>query len=179
MLAQGAAATAKRNDMKYRIVGADGKTYGPVGLEQVRWWIVEGRAESRTPVFVEGASDWTFLGLLPELAADFAASPPTIAAAKPLAPSSRGTNAFAVAGLICSLLSWTGCFCCCCLPFNLLGVVFSLIALAQISSQPEPQEGRVLAIIGLVLSVANLLFLFGGALLQAAFGNNTISWNFQ
>jgi hypothetical protein len=162
--------------MKYRIVGVDGKTYGPVGLEQIRQWIFQGRAESRTPVFVEGASDWTFLGLLPELAADFAASPPTIAAAKPLAPSSRGTNGFAVAGLVCSLLSWV---CCCCLPFNLMGIVFSLIALAQISSQPEPQEGRVLAIIGLVLSVANLLFLFGGTLLQAAFGNNSISWNFQ
>src|ERR1039458_1173823 len=146
----------------YRIIGTDGKTYGPVALEHLRQWIAQGRAESRTPVFVDGASDWTFLGLLPELAGDFAGTPPCIGAVKPVAASARGTNGFATAGFICGLLAWT---CCCCAPFNLLGLVFSIIALAQISSQAEPQEGRALAIIGLVLSGANLLFGLGFGLL--------------
>jgi hypothetical protein len=157
--------------MKYRIVGADGKTYGPVGLEQIRQWLSEGRAESRTPVFVEGASDWTTVGALPELAA--AVSPPAIEAVKPGMASARGTNGFATAGLICGLLSWT---CCCCPLVNLLGVVFSIIALVQISSRPEPQEGRLLAIIGLVLSGANLGFGVILLLLQMAFGSTTINW---
>jgi Domain of unknown function (DUF4190)/GYF domain 2 len=162
--------------MKYRIVGADGKVYGPIGLEQIRQWIAQGRVESRTPVYVEGASDWTFLGLLPELAAEFTAAPPAVAAARPVPVVSRRTNGFAIAGLICSLLAW---MCCCCLPFNLLGIIFSIIALVQISSQPEPQEGRVLAIIGLVLSGANLLMMLGWGLLQATLGQNSISWNVQ
>ena len=52
------------------------------------------------------------------------------------------------------------------MPFNLLGLVFSIIALVQLSGQAEPQEGRTSAIIGLVLSAANLLFSLGFGLLQ-------------
>jgi len=143
--------------MKYRIVGADGKTYGPVGLDQIRQWLADGRADSRTPVYVEGAAAWTYIGLLPEFAPAPGPTPPTIGSLRP-ATSPRGTNGFATAGLICALLSWT--FCCCCggLPLNLLGLVLSLIALAQISSQAEPQEGRSFAIIGLVLCGLSLLF---------------------
>ena len=158
----------------YRIIGADGKTYGPVGLEQLRQWLAQGRADSRTPVFVDGAHDWTFLGLLPELAPEFGVAPPPM---RPVtgAATARGTNGFATAGLICSLLAWT---CCCCLPFNLLGVIFSIIALVQISSQPEPQEGRTIAIIALVLSGANLLLSFGFGLLQLALSPANLKFHF-
>ena len=87
----------------YRIIGADGKTYGPVTLQQIRQWLAQGRADSRTPVFVDGAHDWTFLGLLPELAPEFGVAPPPM---RPVtgAATARGTNGFATAGLICSLL---------------------------------------------------------------------------
>jgi len=158
--------------MKYRIVGADGKTYGPVGLEQIRQWLAEGRAESRTPVYVEGAAQWTSLGLLPELAAHFIGTPPAIGA---LAPSPRrGTNGFATASLICAVLSWT---CCCCLPFNLLAIIFAIIALVQISSQTEPQEGRVFAIIALVLAVASLLLGMGLGFLQLALNPGVLNFH--
>jgi hypothetical protein len=159
----------------YRIIGADGKTYGPVGLEQLRQWLAQGRADSRTPVYVEGASDWTFLGLLPELAASVGGTPPSIAPLKPVAAAARGTNGFATAGLICSLLAWV---CCCCLPFNLLGIIFSIIALVQLSGQAEPQEGRTFAIIGLVLSGTNLLFSFGFGLLQLALNPGNLNLHF-
>ena len=145
--------------MNYRIVGADGKVYGPIPLEQIQQWLTEGRADQRTPVYVEGASNWTYLGLLPELHAEFAAPPatstPAAGTASAVLVPSRGTNGFATAGLIFALLSWA---CCCCLPLNLLGLICSIIALAQIQSQPQPQEGRLFAIMGLVLSAANLLF---------------------
>jgi hypothetical protein len=159
----------------YRIVGADGKTYGPVGLEQLKQWLAQGRVDSRTPVLVDGASEWTSAGLLPELAATPAATPPSIGPARPGAARARGTNGFATAGLICSLLAWT---CCCCLPFNLLGIVFSIIALVQISAQPEPQEGRAFAIIGLVLSATNLLLTFGLGLLQLALSPGNVNFRF-
>jgi hypothetical protein len=146
--------------MKYRIIGADGKMYGPVELDQIRRWLAAGRVDSRTPVYLEGAVNWTYLGLLPELATEFTAPPaapppPTIGALRP-AGAARGTNGFATAGLVCGILAWVPC--CCCLPFNLFGLIFSLIALLQISGQAEPQEGRAFAIVGLVLSGGSLLF---------------------
>ena len=160
--------------MKYRIVGADGKTYGPVTLEQLRQWLAQGRADSRTPVFVDGAADWTFLGLLPELADAFGGPPPVVAPLKPVTATARGTNGFATAGLVCGLLSWT---CCCCLPFSLLGTIFSILALVQISSQTEPQEGRALAIVGLVLSGSSLILGFGLGLLQLALHPGHVTWS--
>jgi hypothetical protein len=162
--------------MKYRIIGADGKMYGPAGLEQIRQWLAEGRADNRTPVYAEGARDWTYLGLLPELAAQFAAPPPARIAAPPGVTPARGTNGFATAGLVCALLSWIGCCCCCGLPFSLLGLLFSIIALVQINSQPQPQEGRLFAILGLALSAANLLAGLAALALQLVTGATKINW---
>jgi len=160
--------------MKYRIIGTDGKTYGPTDLDQIRWWIAESRADSRTPVYVEGTTSWTYLGLLPEFAAYFAATPPTVAA--PVV-ARRGTNGCATTGLVFGLLSW---LCCCCFPFSLLGVIFSLIGLLQISGQGEPkQEGRVLAIIGLILSAASLLFGAGAMIWQMVTNPGSVHWEFH
>jgi hypothetical protein len=138
----------------YKIIGTDGKQYGPVSGVQLRQWIAEGRVESRTPVFVDGAKEWNFVGLLPEFANCFA-PPPAIAPTVQF----RRSNFFATTGLICGILAWTM-FCCCGgFPFNLLGLVFSLIGLAQINSDPERYEGRGRAIAGLVLSLASLLLI--------------------
>ncbi len=145
--------------MHYTIVGNDGKTYGPADAEQIRQWIAQKRAESRTPVFVAGTTDWTFLGLLPEFAAQFSETPPVIAAMKPGATQPPRNNPLAVWGLVCGILAWA--FCCCCIPFNILGLVFSIIALVQINAHPDTQDGRGLAIAGLALSATNLLWCGG------------------
>jgi hypothetical protein len=69
-------------------------------------------------------------------------------------------------GMLMGGLSIT-CGCCCYgLPFNLLGIIFSLVALAQIRNDAYPQVGRGLAIAGLVLSLLSLLL----AVLFFAFG---------
>jgi TM2 domain-containing membrane protein YozV len=52
----------------YYLVGADGKTYGPVAAEQIRQWIREGRAAAKTMVRGEHATEWRPL----EAAAEFA-----------------------------------------------------------------------------------------------------------
>ena len=158
----------------YRIIGTDGKTYGPVNLEQVRQWIVQGRADSRTAVFVDGTSDWTFLGLLPEFAGHFPVTPPLIAPVKTGSPTAVKTNGFATAGFVCGLFS---CLCCCGCPFNLFGLIFSLVALAQIGAAAEPQEGRGLAIAGLICSAVSLLLGFGLGLLQLALAPANLSWH--
>src|ERR1039458_9373888 len=120
----------------YKIIGADGRQCGPVSAGQIKQWIAEGRVESRTPVFTAGAADWNFIGLLPEFANCF---PATIS--REITPSGQPpkTNSYATAGLVCSILAW---ICCCGFPFNLLGLVFSLVALSQINRHPELHEGR-------------------------------------
>jgi hypothetical protein len=163
--------------MNYRIIGNDGKIYGPVSAEQIRLWTAQGRVESRTAIFVEGAHDWTFVGLLPEFAGNFGTPPPTIGALKPGAGQLRKTNSFAIWSLVCGALAWT--CCCCCVPFNLLGVVFAIIALVQISSRPEIEEGRSLAVAGLVLSVTNLLWCFGLSLFDLTANQARIFHNFN
>ena len=68
----------------YRMIGADGREYGPITAEQLRQWIQQNRANAQTRVLPEGAAEWTTLGALPEFAADFlqpVALPPTVQAA--------------------------------------------------------------------------------------------------
>ncbi len=51
---------------KYRIIGADGREYGPVTADQVRGWIAQGRANGQTRVRFETSTEWKLLSELPE-----------------------------------------------------------------------------------------------------------------
>lgn len=158
----------------YKIIGNDGRAYGPVAAEQIRAWIAQGRVDSRTAVLPAGAAEWTFIGLLPEFAPYFSGTPPVIAPPKPVAVSANGTNGFATAGLVCGILS---CICCCGCPFNILGLVFSIIALVQINGQVPKQAGWGLALAGLICSAASLLFNFGLGIFQLALTPANVSWH--
>ncbi len=59
----------------YKVVGADGKEYGPVTADLLRQWIAEGRASAQTKVLAEGASGWKYLWEFPEFAAMLKAPP--------------------------------------------------------------------------------------------------------
>ncbi|SPE56492.1 TM2 domain protein (modular protein) [Verrucomicrobia bacterium] len=59
----------------YKIIGADGRQYGPITAEQVRRWLAENRVNANTLAQPEGATDWKPLGALPEFAADLKAPP--------------------------------------------------------------------------------------------------------
>ena len=154
----------------YKIIGADGREYGPITADQLREWIAEGRANAQTRAIAEGTTQWKPLTEYLEFAQALGRRPSPWPAPAPvyLTPPRR-TNSLALTGMIMGVLSIT-CGCCCHgLPFNLLGIVFSLIALAQIRNDPQAQEGRGLAIAGLVLSlfsilVVALLLAFGLAL---------------
>jgi hypothetical protein len=157
----------------YRVVGHDGKTYGPVNAEQIRQWLAAGRLESRTAVLPDGATEWTYLGLLPEFAQDCGGTPPVIA--PPTTAAARKTNGFATAGFVCGLISLT---CCCGCPFNVLGLVFSIIALVQINGQTQKQEGWGLALTGLICSAVSLLLGLGLGLLQLALTPAHMNYHF-
>ncbi len=64
----------------YKVIGADGKEYGPVSAEQLRQWIAEGRANGQTKVLADGATEWKALGQMPEFAAVLGGIPAPIGA---------------------------------------------------------------------------------------------------
>jgi hypothetical protein len=158
----------------YKIIGSDGKTYGPVTAEQLRGWMAQHRVESRTPVLPDGAAEWTYLGLLPEFARELAGAPPVMAPPHVAPVPPRRTNGYATAGFVCGLLS---CICCCGCPFSILGLVFSIIALVQLNGQAQKQEGWGLALAGLILSAAGLVLGFGLGLLHFAQTPGSVSWH--
>jgi hypothetical protein len=164
----------------YKIIGADGRIYGPASAEQLRRWVAEGRANAQTQTLADGTPEWKPLGMLPEFAGHFA--PPIPPVIKPLPPGTSmtgqlpKTNSFATTGLIFGILSWA---CCCGFPFNVLGLVFSLVGLSQINRHPELYEGRGLAIAGVILSVASLILTFGMVLFNLAFNPPNIIWHFR
>ena len=42
----------------YRIIGADGRQYGPVSADQIKFWLASNRANSQTMAQAEGSSEW-------------------------------------------------------------------------------------------------------------------------
>ncbi|HUE35901.1 MAG TPA: DUF4190 domain-containing protein [Candidatus Acidoferrum sp.] len=135
----------------YKIIGADGREYGPVSAADLRRWIAEGRVNAQSQLRVEGGTDWRPLGSFPELAATAPAPFPIMAAGS---GSSSRTNGMAIAGFVSSLL---GLICCCFgPPFSIIGLVFSCVGLSQIKENPM-QGGKGLAIAGIVLAILGLL----------------------
>ena len=144
----------------YIIIGADGREYGPVTSDQLREWITEGRANAQSKVRSEGSSEWKLLSELTEFAPLFSTQPASTLANTPppfSVTTPPKTNQMAIAGMVLGILSVTASCCCYGLPFNVLGIICSLMALSQISKDPIPQQGKGLAIAGLVLSGVSIL----------------------
>ena len=79
----------------FKILGADGKEYGPVSNDQIKKWISEGRANRETMAQQVGDSSWKPLGQYADLADAFG-SPPVASATPPAEPPSAATPAAAV-----------------------------------------------------------------------------------
>ncbi|HEX4644867.1 MAG TPA: DUF4190 domain-containing protein [Verrucomicrobiae bacterium] len=150
----------------YRIIGADQKEYGPISAEQVRQWIADGRVNGQTQARFENG-EWkplhTFTEFLPTLAA-FSTPYPPVFATGPGIGLAQKTNGMAIAGLVFGILGVLPCVCCGPI-FSTLGLIFSSVALAQISNHPL-QSGRAMAVAGLALSILGLI----GFLLLMLFG---------
>ncbi len=61
----------------YKIIGGDGREYGPVSADQLRKWIADGRATGETRVQLEGSADWKPLKELVEFAEAVGTKSPT------------------------------------------------------------------------------------------------------
>jgi hypothetical protein len=151
----------------YRVLGADQKEYGPVSEEQIRQWIAERRLNAQSLVMGEGAVAWKPLSTYPEFAAHLSSSIP----AQALPPGQTNfpglgpmpmqgpqiTNTFATVGMILGIVSLLSSCCCSGLPFNVLGLVFSIMGLNQIKSRHPAEKGKEMAIAGIILSALSLL----------------------
>ncbi len=89
----------------YFMQGGDGKEYGPVSAEQLRQWMVEGRANGQTQVRLAEGGAYLALGVVPELNVAVPASgsgyAPSFAQPSPgptVAPSGPGANYFMQGG---------------------------------------------------------------------------------
>jgi TM2 domain-containing membrane protein YozV len=90
----------------YKIIGTDGRQYGPVNAEQIRRWLAENRVHAQTLVQTEGVPDWKPLSSLPEFAADLSSVPPPMVP-PPSAAAARASNKIA-AGIFGILLGSLG-----------------------------------------------------------------------
>jgi hypothetical protein len=123
-----------------------------VSADDLRKWIAEGRANAQTLAWTSGMTEWRPLGSFTGFAGLFPA--PVYAAPVQYAPVSS-TNGMAIAGFLFSLLGIPCCWCC---LFPFLGLIFSIIGVAQTSGNSS-QGGRGLAIAGLIISLLTLLAL--------------------
>jgi hypothetical protein len=134
----------------YRILGADGKEYGPVNSEVLRQWITEGRAHAHTKVKPEGGADWQTLASVPEFEAAFAAAPgapPPL----PVAAAETKTSGMAIASLVLGILGMCG-------ITALMGLVLGIVSLVKINRSGRRLSGQGLAIAGICVSGFMLLF---------------------
>ena len=75
----------------YKIVGADGRPYGPASAEEIRRWIADKRVNAQTLVQMEGSQEWKPLGSFTEFASELKVVPPPMAP-PPSAVASRASN---------------------------------------------------------------------------------------
>ena len=136
---------------RYKIIGADGKEYGPVSTEQVRGWLNEGRVNSQTKIKPDGAADWQSLGDLPEFKAALGAPVPGMPS--PIAASAASpakTSGMAVTSLVLGILGFCG-------LTALVGLILGIVALVRISRSEGRLTGKGLAIAGICVSAFMLL----------------------
>ena len=153
----------------YKVIGVDGKEYGPVGLEQLKQWVSEGRLTTQTRVQQVGAPDWKAASEIPELAALLAART-GIAAARvpaplPTRPATGHQTGLATTSLVLGILGFFTCL------TSIPAVICGHIALNNTKRSPEQYGGSGQAVAGLVMGyvvIALGVFLVPTAMLLPA-----------
>jgi hypothetical protein len=154
----------------FKIIGGDGREYGPATAEDIRQWIRQGRADGRTRVCAEGSLEWRTLDSIEEFASDISAVTAARAAIAPSLPYAGrgGNNGMAMAGFILSILGLP----CFVLPvFSFLGILLSSIGLWQLRRN-KGQEGRSLAVTGIIIGGVTLLVWLVAAIVMGVMASN-------
>ncbi len=69
-------------DLTYKIIGTDGKEYGPVALSELQKWVGEGRITGATQVSRSDQQGWSTAASFPELGVRDSTGPAPVAAAR-------------------------------------------------------------------------------------------------
>jgi len=137
----------------YKIIGGDGKQYGPISADQIRAWLAEGRLNPDSSIQSDPDPQWKPLRTFPELQALCSGNVPA-----PTVPPK--TCGMAVASLV------LGCLTLFCSLFTAIpGIIFGILGLNKIDRSGGKLTGEGMAITGICLS--GVLFVFGIGL-QAA-----------
>jgi hypothetical protein len=146
----------------YKIIGADGKEYGPISTEQLRQWIAEGRANAQTRVCAEGTTEWKPLSAFPEFTIPTPGAPPTFSSPMPVA----GTNAAdlvtgpAIALIVVAILGFLT------QAARLIYVLaFSAAAVSRMQLQGQPQWANMFVSGPLVIATGVISILVSGVIL--------------
>jgi len=93
----------------YKIIGGDGKEYGPVDLAQMQRWLRENRINGATMAQAAAGGEWKPVSSFPEFAS---APPPPSAGPGPAAPLATSVDvpSYLIPAIFCTLL-------CCLLGF--------------------------------------------------------------
>ncbi len=144
----------------YKIIGVDGKEYGPVSLDQLRQWLAQARVNGDTKVKAEGDPEWQTLKTLPALADAFAKPPPIMAPGT----SPAKTSGWAITSLVLGILGFFSCG-----IAAVFGLVAGIVGLKKIKNSEGRLTGSGLAIAGIVVSGLMILMLplFAAMLLPA------------
>ena len=118
----------------YTIIGGDGDEYGPVSIEDVARWIRTDRANERTLVRTEEASQWQPLGQVPELAGLLTgATPPRPGKVKAIAIMTLAGGVWSV--MVALGLGWgvaaSMCLACCLIPSTVYSFVTGIMMIVQ------------------------------------------------
>ena len=136
---------------QYKIIGADGKEYGPVTATQLQQWVTEGRVNPQTRVQPDGSTDWKPLAEYPE----FQPAPATTAP-PPLPPVvASKTVGLAITSLVLGILSIT----CFSILTGIPAIICGILALNRINKSGGRLRGQGQAIGGLVTGGVSLLMI--------------------
>jgi prepilin-type processing-associated H-X9-DG protein len=131
----------------YKVIGGDGKEYGPISVEQIQQWLAQGRLNAQSRVQAEGSSDWKPLAEFPEFQTPSSGNVPA-------APAK--TCGLAIASLVCGCVSLL-----CGLFAALPGLILGIVGLRKINRSGGTLGGKNFAIAGIcVSSVFLVLYIF-------------------
>jgi prepilin-type processing-associated H-X9-DG protein len=134
----------------YKIVGSDGKEYGPVGIEQMRQWITQGRVNAWTRVQAAGSEEWKTAADFPELG--FASTPgvsgpgsapPTL----PVGQIEGQQKGMAITSFVLGLLSLV----CFGLLAGIPAIICGHVARGRVRQAPRQYGGAGFALAGLIM----------------------------
>jgi hypothetical protein len=140
----------------YKIVGADGKEYGPVGIEQMRKWRAEGRINAQTRVQEAGTAVWKTAADFPDLGFASNTGDPGPGSPPPPLPTSQAAgqqNGLAITSLVLGLLSLV------CLPVltGIPAIICGHLARGRARRLPGLYGGAGFALAGLIMGYVSFV----------------------